>query len=185
MQDVVLGDFIVRVAVWFAQLPEFPVLLPLVIVLGLPTTLIHELGHGIAANRIAKVGVRIEISFIGVDWMGLCRLQGGREISVRDYGIVIAAGPLASLTQGFVAAELAAATVPGTALYAILATFALTGYLAGALNLVPFVHGALRSDGRLLLDLGRWLLHGRAADWIAAAREPVDPHAATSVAPPG
>ena len=59
------------------------------------------------------------------------------------------------------------------------------GEMQHAVNLVPFTHGALRSDGQLLLDVGRWLLRGRAAEWIAAAREPDDPHAARSVAPPG
>ena len=185
MQGVVLGDLIVQLAVWCSQLPPFALLFPLVIALGLPTTLIHELGHGLAANLIAKVSVKIEISFIGIDWMGLCRLQGDRPVSVRDYGLMIAAGPLASLAQCVVAAGLTAAATPGTFVHAVLATFTLTGFLGCAVNLVPFTHGEVRSDGQLLLDLGRWLLRGRTAEWIAEARKPLDPHAATSVAPPG
>ena len=125
------------------------ILFPLLTVLGLPTTLIHELGHGLAASKIAKVSVRIELSFVGIDWAGLCRLQGDEDISVREYAIVIVAGPLASLTQGVVAGQLAAATVPGSAIHAVLATFALAGYCGAALNLVPLVHGAVRSDGQL------------------------------------
>ena len=185
MQGVVLGDLIMRLIVWFWQLPPIHLLMPLVIALGLPTTLIHELGHGIAANVVAKVSVRIELSFVGIDWLGLCRLQGARQISVRDYAVVTAAGPLASLAQWIVAASLTALATPGTAVHAVLATLTLAGALACLGNLVPFTSGAIRSDGQVLLDLGRWLFLGRMADWIAAAREPADPHAATSVAPPG
>ncbi len=41
------------------------------------------------------------------------------------------------------------------------------------------------SDGQTLLDLARLVAGGRVAEWIVLARGAEDPHAATSVAPPG
>jgi hypothetical protein len=59
------------------------------------------------------------------------------------------------------------------------------GFSAGVLNLVPFVHGDLCSDGQRLFDLARYRLLGRRSAWLVAATREPDPHAATSVAPPG
>ena len=53
------------------------------------------------------------------------------------------------------------------------------------LNLVPFVHGDLCSDGQRLFDLARYRLLGRRSAWLVAATREPDPHAATFVAPPG
>jgi hypothetical protein len=57
--------------------------------------------------------------------------------------------------------------------------------MTGVFNLLPFtLPSGLRSDGHILLDLAGWVVLGRRPGW-AEAPAPQDPHAATSVAPPG
>ncbi len=182
---MVVYDLIERAVMWLHALPPFPVWLLLGIVLGLPTTLIHELGHGIAANMIAKASVKIEISPYGIDWAGECRLDPGSQVSVGAYMAVVAAGPLASLTQGVTAVWLSTTLTPGSAAYAVVAVFGLWGLLAAVLTLVPNSQPELHSDGQKLLDLTRLVVGGRVADWIVLSTGAEDPHTATSVPPPG
>ena len=164
-----VGDLVVRVAVWLGELPSFGWLIALIVLLSLPTTVIHELGHGIAANVLAKVPVRIELSFGAGEWSGVCRFVGDASISALTYGLIVAAGPAASLLQGVVATWLGAQAAPGTASHSVLVTFAFAGYACGLLNLVPMMHGAQRSDGQFLLDLARWVWSGRVPAWADAA----------------
>ena len=72
-----LYDLIEQVVMWLYALPPFPVVMVLGILLGLPTTVIHELGHGIAANVVAKVPVKIEISLSGLDWARRVQTRSG------------------------------------------------------------------------------------------------------------
>jgi hypothetical protein len=180
----VLYEAVERLVMWMDALPPFPVMLLLGVVLGLPTTVIHEVGHGLAANWIARVPVKIEIWFKNLDWAGHCLPQPGREVTLGAYMAVVAAGPFASLLQGVVAGWLTTLLTPGTITYAIVAVFALWGWLAGLVNLVPLTGPGVHSDGQKLLDLTRLAVTGHVAAWL---RPPAaqDPHAATSVAPPG
>ncbi len=180
-----LYDFIERVVMWFYALPPFPVLMVLGILLGLPTTLIHELGHGIAANVVAKVRVKIEISLSGLDWAGACKLEPGSQASLGAYMVVVGAGPLASFAQGIMGVWLTTMLAPGTAVYAVAGVFGLWGMLAGAINLVPITQPGMHSDGQKLLDLSRLAVTGRVPNWIELSPTREDPHAATSVPPPG
>lgn len=179
-----LYETVERLALWLNALPPWYVVMLLGVVLGLPTTIIHELGHGIAANKLAGLPVRIQISFNGFDWPGVCVPDPQGPIPVGRYMAVIAGGPLASLAQALVATLLTSQMTAGTAAYAVVAVFALWGWLAAVTNAIPFETAGIRSDGQLLLDLTRLARTGRRADWLREP-PPADPHAATSVAPPG
>lgn len=165
---------------WGLALPSPGWFLLGLFVLGLPTIVIHELGHAVAAGLIAKAPVKIEIRFVG-DWMGLCRVDDGSRVTVGGFMVIIVAGPLASLIQAAVCIWLTGMASRGTLSHGVLAIMATQGLIAGVCNLVPFHHGALRSDGQQLLDMARLVLTGR----VPAYAQPEDPHVATSVAPPG
>ena len=180
-----LYDLIEQVVMWLYALPPFPVVMVLGILLGLPTTVIHELGHGIAANVVAKVPVKIEISLSGLDWAGECRLDPGSQTSLGAFMAVVAAGPLASFAQGVTGVWLTTMLAPGTAIYAVAGVFGLWGLLAGGLNLVPISEPGMHSDGQKLLDLTRLAVTGRVPRWVVLSPTREDPHAATSIPPPG
>ena len=162
----VVSDLVYDISVWFQELPSFPVVFVLLTVLGLPTTVIHEVGHGLVARRLTRGTVDIDIHISGLDWSGVCRVGGHSDTRMGDILLIIAAGPLASLAQGAAATWLAAMAEPGTPVHAVLACFALAGYLAGVLNFVPLIVGTHRSDGQLIVDVVKCMRGGRAADWL-------------------
>jgi hypothetical protein len=177
----VLYDLIERVMIWGNQLPSFwPMMIGLV-VLGYVTTLIHELGHGIAAALLTDRPIKIEVDLVG----GLCRVGGGSSITVGAWMLIVAAGPAASWLQALVATWLTSMAAPGTFLHGVLGILAFCGYCAGIINLVPMRVDDMHTDGKQLVDLVRLAAFGRAPGWLLVQPPPPDPHAATSVAPPG
>jgi len=177
----VLYDLIEQLMLWGNELPSFWPMMIGCLVLGFVSTLIHELGHGIAAALIAKEPVKIEVNIVG----GLCRLDEDSRISLGGYMLVVAAGPVASWLQGFVAAWLTGMADRGTFAHGTLAIMAFLGFAGGIINLVPMKVDDLHTDGKQLVDLTRWAVSGRVPAWAQLPAPPPDPRAATSVAPPG
>jgi hypothetical protein len=67
----------------------------------------------------------------------------------------------------------------------VFAILAFGGYCGAIFNLVPMKVDDLHTDGKQLLDLFRLAAFGRAASWMRVEHPAGDPHAATSIAPPG
>jgi hypothetical protein len=149
-------------------------------VAGLPMTLLHELGHAVAAVRLLGEDVKVEVGSVG----RFAELQLGRiavsmnavagpgragvaefddsRATARDVLLIAVAGPAASLVGVLVAAFVLYAASPAGVVAGLLWTATLVG-IVGVLNIVPFRYQtsrrapAWRSDGRLALDAARVL----------------------------
>jgi hypothetical protein len=155
--------------------PGLPMTLLCLVIAGIPVTLLHELGHAIAAHRLLGSEVEVSIGTVGkVAEMRLgevavsvhalsdpSRIGGSAEFdasraTARDVLLIALAGPAASLIGTFGTAWLLGQTSPGV-LHDILWTATLAGAFA-VLNLIPIRlqerrNGpVVRTDGRLALD---------------------------------
>jgi hypothetical protein len=157
----VLYDLAVKVTMWANELPSFWPMTIGCLVLGLVTTLIHELGHGIVGALVTKDRVKIEINLVG----GLCRLGEHSRVTLGSYMLIVAAGPAASFLQGLVSAWLLDMTARGTFEHGFLAIMTFLGFAAAILNLIPMKVDDLHTDGKQLLDLTRWAVSGRIPSW--------------------
>lgn len=140
-----------------------------------PVIVIHEAGHalcgiargmravafgigplraerGMAGWRIRRAhGVR------GIGGFAALVPSGARGQSRCDQAVYLLGGPMANLLSAafaFAAFWWLAPSLPGPLLAAILG-FGLCSLLLGGINLIPFLAGGFRSDGRVLLDLAR------------------------------
>jgi hypothetical protein len=140
-----------------------------------PVVVIHEAGHalcGIARGmRAVAIGIGPLRAERGLDGWRFRRAHGIRGIggfaalvpqatrgqSRLDQAIFLAGGPLANLLTAALAFALVAWLGPGlpSPVSALVLGFVLSSALLGGVNLVPFMAGGLRTDGRVLLDLAR------------------------------
>jgi hypothetical protein len=147
-----------------------------VFIAGIPLTLLHELGHAVAARLLLGADVEISVGSAGK----LAALQLGQvsatinalslpgraagsatfddsRASARDAFWIAIAGPLASLA-GTAATAMLLSNAPSTGIVHDLLWAALPVGVFGVLNLVPYEFKedrdgpALRTDGRLALD---------------------------------
>ncbi len=156
--------------------PEFPIGFVYIAIAAVPVTLLHELGHAVAAR--ALVGGDVEVSVgsagklaeirLGQIAMSInalsnpARVSGAAYIddasaSARDVVWIALAGPLASLAGLAAASVLYSAAPPtGVAHDLLWATVATSAF--GVLNIVPLKFQErrdgplLRTDGRLAID---------------------------------
>lgn len=161
--------------------PAFPGALLYIAIGAIPVTLIHELGHAIAARHLLDTPVSVAIGSIGK----VARLRLG-EISMsinaigspagvagsaefdatnayaRDILWIALAGPAASAVGFMVSVGALAATPAGGLLHGFFWATVLGGAF-GVLNLIPFSYQDRRggpthqTDGRLALDAARTL----------------------------
>jgi hypothetical protein len=155
-----------------------PVLLWLVLipVVGAPLTLLHELGHALAALRLLgdRVDVvigthgrvaRVRLGRIALAvnaWAPLAGVAGTASFDdsaarARDVLWIALAGPAVSLAGTVLTAVALGATDRGGLAHHVLWTATALGASAGVLNLIPMsadgpMSDGLRSDGRLALD---------------------------------
>jgi hypothetical protein len=158
-------------------------LLYLLIVM-IPMTLVHELGHALAARRLLDSDVRVVVGGTGrlmefqlgrialtVNALSLPgRAAGVAEVdasraTARDVMLIAVAGPATSLV-GVLVTGLALASAPPTGVvHELLRTATFLGII-GVLNLIPITYRErrngrkVRNDGRLALDALRvmWAL---------------------------
>jgi Zn-dependent protease len=156
--------------------PGFPLFLLYIAIAAIPATLLHELGHAIAARRLLDSEVSVEVGTVGK----LARLRLGQiettlnavslpgqlggaatfdasRATARHVFWIAIAGPLASVAVTIVAGALYAAAPPSGVVHDFL-WGAVLGGVAGVLNIVPLKlqekrNGpVLRSDGWLAVD---------------------------------
>jgi hypothetical protein len=171
------GGLLGVVVRFFAGMPAAGSFLVLMVVVGIPTTLIHELGHAVAARRLlgGEVGVRVgnaaplatlRLGRITADInafatpgavAGEAGVQAARATR-RDVLLIALAGPAASLAQFALCAPVYAATANGGLVHDVLWMVTAGGAGTCVLNLVPLrVHEnstgrVVATDGRLALD---------------------------------
>ncbi len=168
-----LADAIVR---FMDSGPGLVASLIFLMITAIPVTLLHELGHAIAARRLLDVNVQVSVGSAGklaemrlgqialsinalshpARVAGVAEFDGSRA-TARDVLLIALAGPAASLAGTMVTAlALSAASTTG-ALHDLLWAATLAG-VVGVLNLVPLRFQekrrgpTLRTDGRLALD---------------------------------
>ena len=165
-----------RVIVFMDSAPPFWVSLVWIVVAGIPATLIHELGHAVAARRL--LDAEVDVSVGSAAKIAQVRLAGvtatinalphpGKAAgfaSFDDAGAraidalwIAVAGPLASLCSLVVSAWLFSAAPDTGLVHGFLwAVVALS--FGGILTLIPFTFEErrngpqMRTDGRLALD---------------------------------
>jgi hypothetical protein len=159
------------------------------LVAGPLAALIHETGHALAAAHLTPHAVkdrvtskRWAIPLINGRFHAVIRPFAGapsdrflERTEPRPCAAVIAAGPLASLAGFAVSLAIASGASPSGFRGQLFGTLALC-CLSSVLNLIPMRLGGLASDGAQLL---------RALRTPPKPAMPLDPNAATSVAPPG
>lgn len=189
--DAVGSDPIYDAVAWFVDYmnsgPGFPQVVAFIFVGAIPVTLLHELGHALAARALLGTPVSVAIGSVGE----LAQLRLG-EISItinafaapvgvagsasfdasrataRDILLIALAGPAAS-AAGLVVAILAFDAAPATGIIHGLAWGAVGASIVGVLNLIPITFEERRNgpkvqtDGRLALDAVRVMhaLHAR------------------------
>ena len=156
--------------------PGFPIALLYIAIAALPVTLLHELGHAVAARRLLGGDVDVSVGSTGkVAQMQLGqialainafshpgRASGAAEFdasraTARDILLIALAGPAASLAGTVLTAWALSAASPSGALHNLLWA-ATAGGVFGVLNLVPLSYQegregpSVRTDGRLALD---------------------------------
>jgi hypothetical protein len=168
-----LADAIVR---FMDSSPGLPISLVYLAVGSLPVTLLHELGHAVAARRLIGGDVQVSVGSAGklaemrlgqialavnaLSYPG--RASGVAEFdasraTARDVVLIALAGPATSLFGTVLAAWALSAASPSGVLHDLLWAATLAGVF-GVLNIIPLSvqerrNGpALRSDGRLALD---------------------------------
>jgi hypothetical protein len=171
------GGLLGVVVRFFAAMPAAGPFLVLMVVAGIPTTLIHELGHAVAARRLlgGDVGVRVgdaaplatlRMGRITADINALAtpgRIAGEATVSAarataRDMLLIALAGPAASLAQFALCAPLYAAAASGGLVHDVLWMVTAGGAGTCVLNLVPLrlnedgTGRVIATDGRLALD---------------------------------
>jgi hypothetical protein len=154
--------------------PGFPVGLLYILLAAIPVTLLHELGHAVAARRLLGGEVRVSVGSAGkLAEMRLGQValsinalsQPGKVAGVaefddtrataRDVLLIALAGPAASLVGTVLTAWALASTSAGVG-HDLLWGVTLGGAFA-VLNLVPLTlkergGASVRTDGRLALD---------------------------------
>ena len=160
---------------FMASSPGLPISLLYIIVAAIPVTLLHELGHAVAARRLLGGDVQVSVGSAGkiaemrlgdiavsvnalghpARVAGLAEFDGSRA-TARDVALIALAGPAASLVGTAITGWLFASTSAGVVDDLL---WAATGAgVFGVLNLVPITFQerrngpAMRSDGRLALD---------------------------------
>lgn len=172
-----LYDVIAAIVLFMEAMPPFPWFVVYGLLTAIPLTLLHEIGHALAARRLLDTPVRIAVGSFGE----LAKVQLGRiSISVsalsspasadgsaefdasraraRDVVLIAIAGPAAS-AAGLVACLLAfAAAPPDGVVHDLLWAATINSVFAVLLNLVPFGFQerrggpTLHTDGRVALD---------------------------------
>lgn len=162
--------------------PSFPQALIYLALAAIPVTLLHELGHALAASRllgtpvsvaVGSIGTiaRIELGQISVSLNAIgspARVAGSATFDasrarVFDILLIALAGPAAfAIGLAFSLALLTASPITGL-VHDLLWTMTLGGVFAVVLNLIPFEYQerrdgpAMQTDGRLALDAARTL----------------------------
>jgi hypothetical protein len=156
--------------------PGLPISLLCIAIAALPVTLLHELGHAVAARRLLGSDVQVSVGSTGkladiqLGQIALAinalshpgRASGAAEFdasraTARDILLIALAGPAASLVGTVLTAWALSAASPSGALHNLLWAATAAGVF-GVLNLVPlsFQEGrdgpSVRTDGRLALD---------------------------------
>lgn len=156
--------------------PNFPVVLLYVALAGIPVTLLHELGHAMAAR--AQLGAEVHVSVGSTDKLAELRLgqiamsinalsHPGRaagsasvddaRATAEDVLWIALAGPLASL-GGLVLTWVLYSAAPATGIAHDFLWAAVGTGVFGVLNLIPLEFQdprdgpRLRTDGRLAID---------------------------------
>jgi hypothetical protein len=173
-------DFLYALADWIYRFmesgPPFPAALVWILVASAPATLIHELGHAVAARQL--LGEEVEVSVGSAGKIAQVRLAGvdatikalphpGRAAGFASFGDASAraidvvwiavAGPLASLCGLLLAGGLLSAA-PDTGLTHDFLWATVFLCFGGILSLIPFSYQDRRdgpqnrTDGRLALD---------------------------------
>lgn len=182
--DVVGSDPLYDAMAWFVEFMDsgssWHVMI-FIFVGAIPMTLLHELGHALAARALLDAPVSVAVGSYGT----FARLRLG-EISVslnaiasparvggsatfdasrataRDMLLIALAGPAAS-AAGLVVAALALAALPDQGIAHGVAWAAVLASAFGVLNLIPLTlrerrdGPSLQTDGRLALDAARVL----------------------------
>jgi hypothetical protein len=156
--------------------PPFFIALICLVLVGIPMTLLHELGHGFAARYLLGGSVEVSVGNagriaefrLGQIATSIKLLSSPTRVSAfasfdrsrataRDLVWIALAGPLASLAGVLLARPLYSSAAAGGVAHGLLWAAVLEGVL-GALNLIPFTlkerrNGpSWRSDGGLALD---------------------------------
>lgn len=140
-----------------------------------PVIVIHEAGHALCGMARGMHAIAFGIGPLraerGRDGWQFRRARGIRGIggfaalvpraergqSRLDQAIYLLGGPLANLLSAAVAFAVVGwlATLLPAAVVALVLGFGISSLLLGGVNLLPFLAGGLRTDGRVLLDLLR------------------------------
>jgi Zn-dependent protease len=156
--------------------PGLPVSLLYLAFAAIPVTLLHELGHAVAARRLLGGDVQVAVGSVGkiagvrLGQVALAvnalshpgRAGGSAEFdasraTARDILLIALAGPAASLAGTVLTAWALSAASPSGMLHSVLWAATFAGAF-GVLNLVPLTlqegrdGPPLRTDGRLALD---------------------------------
>jgi hypothetical protein len=168
-----IADAIVR---FMDSSPAFPIGLLYLAVAAVPVTLVHELGHALAARRLIDGDVQVSVGSAGklaeiqlgkvalavnalshpAGAAGVAEFDASRA-TARDVLLIALAGPAASLAGAVLTAWALSAASPSGLLHDLLWAATLGGVF-GVLNLVPLSFHerrdgpAVRTDGRLALD---------------------------------
>lgn len=175
-----LYDIADALAAFMDSGPGFPKVLLHAAITTIPVTLIHELGHAIAARRLLDTPVSVAIGSIGeiarvrlgeismsINAIGSPGVAGSAEFDAADAGArdilyIALAGPAASAAGLIVSVWALSMTSSGGFLHGVIWTTVLGGAFC-VLNLIPFRYQDSRnapihqSDGRLALDAARTL----------------------------
>jgi len=179
------SDLIYGAVSWFVAfmdgMPSLPELFLFLVLIAIPATLLHELGHALAARTLLGVPVSIDVGSYGklahfhlgqvsvalhaIDSparaAGWARFDASRA-TARDVLLIALAGPAASAV-GLVVAIVALGATPVGSVAHGLAWVAVTAGVSGVLNLIPFKFSESGdgtrhpTDGRLALDAARVL----------------------------
>jgi Zn-dependent protease len=168
-----LADAIVR---FMNSSPGVPISLLYLAIAAIPVTLLHELGHAIAARRLLGGDVQVSVGTAGK----LAEMRLGQiamsvnalshpgktagiaefddsNATARDILLIALAGPAASLVGTALTAWALSTAAPASVLHDLLWAATLAGVF-GVLNLVPITFQdnrngpSVRTDGRLALD---------------------------------
>jgi hypothetical protein len=161
--------------------PGFPQMLLYIILAAIPVTLLHELGHALAARQLLGTPVSVAVGSVGP----LAQLELGKiSVSLNALGsparvagsatfdasrarafdilLIALAGPAASAIGLVICLALLRSSPTTGALHDLLWTCTL-GSVFAVLNLIPFTYRErrdgprLQTDGRLALDAARVL----------------------------
>jgi hypothetical protein len=160
--------------------PPFLLSLIYLTIVAVPLTLVHEMGHALAARRLLGGKVHISVGHAGrvgqfqlgqitasinalafpARFGGFARFDASRA-TARDIVVIALCGPLASFLGLLIALPLYSAAAPGTIAHGLLWATVLDSVFAVVLNLIPLELGerrggrARRNDGGIALDAAR------------------------------